>query len=100
MTTVSILLSVSIFFIFLCFVLLILINRNVVIFKEIHKEVSKTNLKVIHTDIDNVHTILDEIYCAKGNKPRQTVKTTSNDSFNNELRNKFNGIRERNPLDL
>lgn len=94
MTTVSILLSVSIFFIFLCFIILVLINRNIVIFKEIYKEVSKTNLKVIHTDIDNVHTILDEIYCAKGNKPRQTVKTTSNDSFNNELRNKFNQIKK------
>lgn len=67
--------------------ILVLINRNVVIFKEVYKEVSKTNLKVIHTDIDNVHTILDEIYCAKG-KPRQIV-TTSNNKFNDELRNKF-----------
>ena len=92
MTTISILLSIAIFFIFLCFVILVLINRNVVIFKEVYKEVSKTNLQVIHTDIDNVHTILDEIYCAKG-KPRQTI-TSSNDKFNNELRNKFEQIKK------
>lgn len=92
MTTISILLSIAIFFVFICFVILVLINRNVVIFKEVYKEVSKTNLKVIHTDIDNVHTILDEIYCAKG-KPRQTI-TSSNDKFNNELRNKFEQIKK------
>lgn len=92
MTTISILLSIAIFFGFLCFVILVLINRNVVIFKEVYKEVSKTNLQVIHTDIDNVHTILDEIYCAKG-KPRQTI-TSSNDKFNNELRNKFEQIKK------
>ena len=92
MTTISILLLITTIFIFLCFMILVLINRNVVIFKEVYKEVSKTNLKVIHTDIDNVHTILDEIYCAKG-KPRQTV-ITSNNKFNDELRNKFEQIKK------